>query len=82
MGKIEEINETDTVTDKNKNDVINEADKKDSETPRIEDIGDTKETLKVRLCVVFMTIAFVLWKRPYSCCLCFVTCYLCIFFSD
>jgi hypothetical protein len=51
MGKIEETNET--VQESKEVDVINEADK---ETPRIEEISDTKESLKVRtrhcLCVV------------------------------
>ncbi|XP_052089087.1 protein phosphatase 1 regulatory subunit 12A-like isoform X10 [Mytilus californianus] len=47
MGKIEESNENETVKEKKKDeDVINEADKK-IDTPRIEDISETKESLKV-----------------------------------
>ncbi|VDI65981.1 protein phosphatase 1 regulatory subunit 12A [Mytilus galloprovincialis] len=46
MGKIEESNEHDTVQVKKKDeDVINEVDKK-TDTPRIEEIGETKESLK------------------------------------
>ncbi|XP_071133927.1 protein phosphatase 1 regulatory subunit 12A-like isoform X48 [Mytilus edulis] len=46
MGKIEESNENDTVQVKKKDeDVINEVDKK-TDTPRIEEIGETKESLK------------------------------------
>ncbi|XP_052089089.1 protein phosphatase 1 regulatory subunit 12A-like isoform X12 [Mytilus californianus] len=46
MGKIEESNENETVKEKKKDeDVINEADKK-IDTPRIEDISETKESLK------------------------------------
>lgn len=53
MGKIEESNEHDTVQVKKKDeDVINEVDKK-NDTPRIEEIGETKETLKV--CIFFVS---------------------------
>ncbi|XP_071133923.1 protein phosphatase 1 regulatory subunit 12A-like isoform X44 [Mytilus edulis] len=56
MGKIEESNENDTVQVKKKDeDVINEVDKK-TDTPRIEEIGETKESLKVPTIVTPPTI--------------------------
>ncbi|VDI65974.1 protein phosphatase 1 regulatory subunit 12A [Mytilus galloprovincialis] len=56
MGKIEESNEHDTVQVKKKDeDVINEVDKK-TDTPRIEEIGETKESLKVPTIVTPPTI--------------------------
>lgn len=58
MGKIEESNENDTVQVKKKDeDVINEVDKK-TDTPRIEEIGETKESLKVCIFLVYSECSY------------------------